>query len=262
MKALTIEQKARAYDETLERAKECLKDGTITTIARDYIWEIFPELAESEDERIRKKVIEVLKLNIKGAESQMQASRGVDRCFEIYACNKVIAWLEKQDEKKPNEWHCEDEQCIGCINDKGCVTCVDGNMKETNGKPKFKVGDWVVNSTTLNLCHILKVEHGQYICDDCSFPITKENEYHLWTIQDARNGDVLASKDGYDILIFRNLDSNANFSSYYNIRGNGELGWSNIRFIPATKEQRDLLFAKMKEAGYKWDSKKKELKKI
>ena len=29
---------------------------------------------------------------------------------------------------------------------------------------------------------------------------------------------------------------------------------------PATKEQRDTLFKKMKEAGYQWDAKKKELK--
>jgi hypothetical protein len=32
--------------------------------------------------------------------------------------------------------------------------------------------------------------------------------------------------------------------------------------IPATKEQRNLLFQKMKEAGYEWDVERKELKKI
>lgn len=32
--------------------------------------------------------------------------------------------------------------------------------------------------------------------------------------------------------------------------------------MPATKEQRDLLFAKMKETGYEWDTDKKELNKI
>lgn len=31
--------------------------------------------------------------------------------------------------------------------------------------------------------------------------------------------------------------------------------------FPATKEQRDLLFQKMEEAGYEWDAEKKELKK-
>jgi hypothetical protein len=33
-------------------------------------------------------------------------------------------------------------------------------------------------------------------------------------------------------------------------------------FSPATKEQRDFLFKKMKESGYEWDAEKKELKKI
>ena len=31
---------------------------------------------------------------------------------------------------------------------------------------------------------------------------------------------------------------------------------------PASKEQRDILFSKMKKAGYEWDAEKKELKKI
>lgn len=85
------------YKEALERAKEIWEKSTEQTeLSKATVEMIFPELKESEDERIRKKVIEVLKLNIRGAETQMQASRGVDRCFEIYACNKVIAWLEKQ----------------------------------------------------------------------------------------------------------------------------------------------------------------------
>ena len=107
MKELSTEQKAKAYDESLERAKKLQKTCDSTAVV-GWCEYIFPELKESEDEKIRKKVIEVLKLNIKGAESQMQASRGVDRCFEIYACNKVIAWLEKQghmlDADKVIEW--------------------------------------------------------------------------------------------------------------------------------------------------------------
>ena len=34
------------------------------------------------------------------------------------------------------------------------------------------------------------------------------------------------------------------------------------KYVPATKEQRNTLFAKMKEAGYEWDAEKKELKKV
>ena len=80
------------YEEALNRAKNLTIPDNLEVA--EYI---FPELKEKfESEKIRKKVIEVLKLNIKGAEDQMQASRGIDRTFEVYACNKVISWLEKE----------------------------------------------------------------------------------------------------------------------------------------------------------------------
>ena len=42
----------------------------------------------------------------------------------------------------------------------------------------------------------------------------------------------------------------------------GRVGNSIIHYSPATKEQRDLLFQKMREAGYEWNEEKKELRKI
>ena len=119
------------YKEALERMKswvrgehpECFSEAQK---AAEFI---FPELAESEDERIRKKVIEVLKLNIKGAESQMQASRGVDRCFEIYACNKVIAWLKKQG-KKQSIWSDSDRtMAFTLMRDVGQMTYISNEGK-------------------------------------------------------------------------------------------------------------------------------------
>ncbi len=80
--------------EKLEEAKRLYK--TANADQRYILERLFPELTESEDEKIREKVIDVLKLNVRGAETQMQASRGIDRTFEVYACNKVISWLEKQ----------------------------------------------------------------------------------------------------------------------------------------------------------------------
>ena len=57
-----------------------------------------------------------------------------------------------------------------------------------------------------------------------------------------------------DILFDRFVDSEGE-----------ELHWSNLYYeqvYPATKEQRNFLFQKMKETGYEWDAEKKELKKI
>lgn len=50
MKELSIEEKAKAYDLALERAKDALSDGTISNNTIAYLQSIFPELKESEDE--------------------------------------------------------------------------------------------------------------------------------------------------------------------------------------------------------------------
>lgn len=80
---MTQEEKAKRYDEAVERAKDCLKDGTITNTAIDYISTIFPELKESEDEKIRKTIIDFV--NEYG-----------DKFFSTLAKGNAIAWLEKQ----------------------------------------------------------------------------------------------------------------------------------------------------------------------
>ena len=142
-------------------------------------------------------------------------------------------------------------------------------------EPKFKVGDWVLNNVCFPM-QIVSIKDGMYIFtegDAISVSFVDEN-YHLWTIQDAEDGDVLAND--HHILILKELDydwySNGvpySVHAYCGIKPNGnfELGKENWCFCgtlhmrPATSEQRDLLFEKMKEAGYEWDAERKELKK-
>ena len=88
MKELTIEEKAKRYDEALERAKKLYNDGNSPVATT--VEEIFPELKESEDERIGKELIEFVK------------SRGGFK-------QEYIAWLEKQGKKK-YAWDEEDEK--------------------------------------------------------------------------------------------------------------------------------------------------------
>lgn len=75
----------KKYKEALERAKECLQDGTIPAVARDYILEIFPELVESEDEKIRKALIEYFRIGANNNETTYNIEN-----------KKILAWLEKQ----------------------------------------------------------------------------------------------------------------------------------------------------------------------
>ena len=91
----------------------------------------------------------------------------------------------------------------------------------------------------------------------------------VFTIQDAKEGDVIAF-DNDTIVIFKDLYNSTSFHSYCYIEdgifdfNKDELPdwWNGEGFKPATKEQIDILFQKMKEAGYKWDANKKELIKV
>jgi len=76
---MTTEEKAKAYDEALERAKEINNEQRAQPF--NVMTRVFPELKESNDERIRKEIISFLE--------GFYANRNKDRW---------IAWLEKQGE--------------------------------------------------------------------------------------------------------------------------------------------------------------------
>lgn len=231
MKELTIEQKARAYDEALARARK-LQENSNGMILKKWLWNIFPELKESEDEKIKKALISILKSDFEED----------TKIFGISGVGEIIAWLEKQG-KLP----------IPKLRDINEVV-----------EPKFHEGDWVIYNN--DICQIVKREEGCNILVT-QFGVEKEpvNERNLstaklWDISDARDGDVLVSRSPF---------------IYGKQCPYGGLNWCNNKFIkasnfiftdspvhPATKEQRDLLFQKMKEAEYIFDFKNKELKKI
>lgn len=86
---MTIEEKAKAYDEALKAAVVAYKDEDKHLKATLEI--IFPELKENyESERIRKAIIDIIK-------SQKEQQCHIDST--IY--DEMIAWLEKQDEMCP-----------------------------------------------------------------------------------------------------------------------------------------------------------------
>lgn len=164
---------------------------------------------------------------------------------------------------KDNEIHIkkEDKTALEAINEEK----VDNANKV---EPKFKVGEWIIQENigvykVAEICEswyeVIDVENNHY-----SIGFDKEYMCHLWTIEDAKDGDVLATEDW--IFIFEKMSSNGKpvCHCHYDI----ELGFridansyiaTGSEIYPATKEQRDLLFAKMKEAGYEWNSEKKEL---
>ena len=141
-------------------------------------------------------------------------------------------------------------------------------------EPIFKVGDWVVNKFG-DSWYIESLDKKNYQVYDGKgnynyFPISKQEEMNIWTIQYAKDGDILACKE--EILLFKSYSVQERISLYcwYNGQTNNfhskevidTLLTKRNKICPATKEQRDLLFQKIKEAGYKWNVKTKTLDKL
>ena len=185
--------------------------------------EIFPELKESEDERIKEAIIATIHLYY-GEPLEDEAK-------------EMLAWLEKQGEQKPDD----------------------------KVEPKFKVGDFIVNDYCMG--KVIELTGDAYLLDTGQgIPFSCEHNAHLWTIADAKNGDVLS--DGTTIFIFKDLLSDGSVMSYCDYdTDSGEsdafcpllVNLMCSKITPATKERRDTLFAKMHEAGYMWDSESKQL---
>lgn len=110
---MTIEAKAKAYDEALERARELLNSPR-TCFDIDQLKDIFQQLRESEDERIRKRI----KLCL--AEC---VHKDIIRDYEH---DEALAWLEKQKEQKPAEKISVSEELYEHI--RNACACIDDAM--------------------------------------------------------------------------------------------------------------------------------------
>ena len=298
----------KKYKEALERASKLRVQNPFDTVGQ-MVEHIFPELQESEEERIRKELIEFLKLPhsrfvgnrehekwIAWLEKQREQKHtaididkmvgefahtevkgyGIPSLIEVDAYRKgisdavnLIFGIEKQGEKDP---------CIGCTNDKGCVTCENGNLKEIKVEPKFKVGDFIVSDICCG--KVIEVTDYAYLLDTGQgLPFTYDYRAHIWTINDAKDGDILCYEtDELEwILIFKDIIPASSVAPhdllrYHAFLSDNEVYGSDViamisddadyYFSPATKEQRDMLFNKLREAGAKWDSEKKQLKYI
>ena len=136
-------------------------------------------------------------------------------------------------------------------------------------EPKFNEGDWIVfNGLTL---YVKEVVNGFYRTISKggipnSYDLNIDNIARLWTIQDAKDGDILATSVG--AFIYNGNNGGGSFPGSYcgiNTLGNFKIGveshWTCKTVYPATKEQRDTLMKAMNDAEYEWNAEKKELKK-
>ena len=119
----------KAYNEALERAKEFhkSKEGIYVLAAET----IFPELRESEDERIRKELIEFI---------LWVEDRGLTR-QDFYQGKRPgvwLAWLQKQKEQKPVEWSEEDGHAI-----ENCEYAIKETFKDEQNPHRIGTLNWL-----------------------------------------------------------------------------------------------------------------------
>lgn len=215
----------------------------------------------------------------------------------------ILYWLEKQGEQKPvdkvepkfhegdivqyitdstdrrkieeidtlcNMYHTDSSPIMFEIEDewKVVVNAEDVEQESVDKvEPKFKGGDWIVFNGLI--LHIDEVVNGYYRTTSIGYGIHNsydwdiDNIARLWSIADAKEGDVLCYENKNDFRIFIYKNGHIDYHCCYS---NGHLTPIDSFFVvpehllcyihPATKEQRDLLFAKMKVEGYEWDVEK------
>lgn len=231
---------------TLELIKQMIGDGVISQeTAEKYV----PELKDIKDEKIRKGLIEHLK------ELKEQSVEGSHlKRPEHY--DAWIAYLEKQGEQ---------------------------NIEE-DSNPKYHTGNWIISDTAnedYRICLIMGIYNGNYITRSIHgyhgiFKFNNiESMYRLWTIKDAKSGDLLADADGLNLVLFRGIGNNkwndvvdyhATLDRYdvFGIQEDNHF-WGypcSCNLFPATKEQCERFVKAMNKAGYEWDADALEVRKI
>ena len=137
MKKISIEENIKCYNDKLKLAKEALDSGSYDKETIEYI---FPELKESEDERIKKNLITFFKGEY-GTNSNAR--------FAGIKVKDVIAWLEKQSEPTSLQ-----------INERAWLYLVSDVLTWTNG-----IGQYLDDPRVQELAKKLRNEYAQKLIE-------------------------------------------------------------------------------------------------
>lgn len=271
-----------------EKLKEAKRLYETANEDQKYVLErLFPELKESYDEKIRKEIKDFFSRIMLGQENFLK---------EDYDWNAWIAWIEKQGDKDKlikelgeykvkytqevlsQQLEKQGEQSNSDVKD---YNSIDPHFVKPIDKveSKFKACDWIITNkkhiwyvdetpeTTSYLYRLIN-QYGKV--EVAEFEVV-DNVARLWTIQDAKDGDVLftSSTASHETFIFKSIDEKGYAECYFACDSEDGFREGKYHFIgratnckPATKEQRDQLEKAMADAGYAFDFEKKELKKV
>jgi len=238
---MTTEEKAKAYEEALKRAEAAIDIAADKDLVKGVATTIFPELREREDERIKKAILSALRGGI-----------NTEKYLEKHGTNygEVEAWLERQG---TGNSHKENED-----------TCVCSNI-EIEDSPNFEVGDWIVDKDG-NLFYVYDKSGDMYFLEGnfgapFAVPVDEQYKYHIWTFEDAKNGDVLSTAN--EIVLFNEKLDESSFYPYCHIKpADNESGWqffddtndmgvwSSDYFKPAKNATRKMFYHVIEKNGF------------
>lgn len=198
----------------------------------------------------------------------------------IKSCGGFEAYFGRKEKWRFDRFATEEEKqkLFDAIKENGYKWNPQEKTLEKLIKSKFHVGDWVTDG--VSKCQICFIDDTQYwYAENCILGSieTVDKQYHLWNInKDAKDGDVLFHSDSASngIFIFKEISQCGTMQKVicycdYDSEDGFCLGenhtccWTDSKILhPATKEQRDLLFSKMKEAGYEWVAETKTLDRL
>lgn len=155
-------------------------------------------------------------------------------------------------------------------------TVIDGRdlvIVEEVEVSKFNPGDWLfiknggghpwlITAVTPNW---YEMQNTQGDKDNVS-RTTVDNYFRLWTLKDAKPGNILSTNDGRPFIFkgFSYSYDNApiaycGIDIAHSIVIDTSRRWTNDSGRPATYEEQQRLFNKLKEEGYKWDARERIL---
>lgn len=283
------------YNKALERAKDML---TYEEVRREDMEYLFPEIKEPEDEKIKREIRNFIwgypdKLPKRDKWLnwlEKQRKQPTDNIEPNPAWSEedgeMLTWLCRiiHTQRLDKAITLKEESELGKWIDKWLNYNPQTKKSEQSTdkiKTKFNEGDYIVplNVTPLEIWKVVNIDKDGYYNiqpitniinteDDEIYRVpafTLEEDYYLWSINDTKKGDVLVDeynnigiysgeKDDlyWHSCIYLGCDEYLRCGDGYHKRKNTK---------PATKEQRDLLFSKMKQEGYEYNDENKKVSK-
>ena len=271
-----MEDYKEKYEEAKEIMLEFVRRGSITM---DFAKVIFPELGESDDDIDKSKNLGFLPPD--GKPKQLNLERLVCDFLSFYPDEETkrrYMELGRYNQKQNIAINYIRDALKHAVRQQG-MGYKDGRLvpieRKEPGMPKFKVGDWIVytglllrgSGTDGYVMQVESVEDGRYnFTDGSTLCFDSEEDMRLWTIQDAKPGDVLCYTNGEWVFIYKEKDDTViKYHALLSERGffvnDAACIVLDCCLAPATKAQRDFLFYRLQKSGYRWNEETLKLEK-